>query len=331
MRYLPVAIVLLASPGLTFAQRSRPTPPQPAQFEIGRHTFFDFGPPFDFYEIFVVRPSTAGATIERITLTPAADECIAPAKFETASASLAKSVPELLGANPCTIPEKDLRRELKRCKRCVVFSGADVAMQVQCGPQARLIRSAILDRDMFDPAAKTPEQTSWTMQVLQRLDQTVGPGVVDKPIFSMPAKDERPAAGSASVAEQELGMGKYDPLFPTTAEKASELYHAARKPPVRQSVELVSSSPVAPEAFIPPEYPPLAKMAHVHGPVSFSVDLDDAGGTTNLVFESGPKLLYEAVRQAVIRWKFPKDAFGAQIHATIGFGLNCPQSNSAQH
>jgi hypothetical protein len=330
MRSTVVMIAICVSSTVAFAQKP-PLGPPPVQFEIGRRTFFDFGPPFNFYELFVVRPGAAGTTIERITLTPAADECIAPAKFETATASVAESVSELLGANPCSISEKSLRRELKRCKKCLVFSGADVTMQVQCGTQVRLIRSAVLDRDMFDPAAKTPENTSWTVQVLQRLDQAVGPGVMSKPMFSIPTKDEPPSESSISPVEQELDIGKYDALFPATADKASELYHAARTPPVQHTVELVSSSPVAPEVFIPPEYPPLAKITRTRGPVSFTVDVDAAGGTTNLVFESGSKLLYEAVRQAVVRWKFPKDVFGSQIQATIGFGLNCPQSTSTQH
>lgn len=38
---------------------------------IGIYTFFDFGPPFDFYEIMIVRPAENGVSIERMTLTPA--------------------------------------------------------------------------------------------------------------------------------------------------------------------------------------------------------------------------------------------------------------------
>jgi hypothetical protein len=84
-----------------------------------------------------------------------------PARLETASATLQQSLAELLGSkNPCAIPEKDLKREIKRCKKCSVFSGSKVTMQVTCGGAARLIRSDILDRDMFDAAAHTPENTA---------------------------------------------------------------------------------------------------------------------------------------------------------------------------
>src|SRR5271170_2518782 len=159
------AVLVLSS--ATFGQANGAISAPPDQFEIGRHTFFDFGPPSDYYELFVVHPTVNGTSIERITLTPPVDSCTRQAKLEVASASINESIAALLGStNPCAIPEKELRRELKRCKKCLTFSGADVALQVQCGTQARIIRSDILDKDMFDPAPNTPEHTSWTMQLL---------------------------------------------------------------------------------------------------------------------------------------------------------------------
>jgi hypothetical protein len=38
-------------------------------------------------------------------------------------------------------------------------TGADVTMQVSCGGQSRRIRIDILNRDMSDPHAGTPEHT----------------------------------------------------------------------------------------------------------------------------------------------------------------------------
>jgi|SRR5580658_104027 hypothetical protein len=152
---IPCAVLVLSS--AAFGQTHSAAPAPPDQFEIGRHTFFDFGPPSDYYELFVVRPTVNGTSIERITLTPSVDSCTRQAKLEVASASINESIAALLGStNPCAIPEKELRRELKRCKKCLVFSGADVAMEVECGGQSRVIRSDILDKDMFDPAANTP-------------------------------------------------------------------------------------------------------------------------------------------------------------------------------
>jgi hypothetical protein len=300
--------------------------PVPNQFLIGRHTFFDFGPPTDFYELFVVRPAASGSSIERITLIPPGNVCIAPAKVGAVSGSINETTAELLGsANPCMIPEKELRRELKRCKNCLVFSGAEVVMQVRCGAQTRLIRSHILDRDMFDATTKTPQHTSWTMRLLQRMDSAVGPGVIDtQRLFPVPEANEPSASSSDSGILGEVSAGKYDALFQGAPDKLSDLYRASQIPLLPPKVQLVSSMPLQPDVFIEPVYPPIARMAHIEGRLAFKFVIDSDGGATNLAFESGHPLLRGVVTEAVNRWRFPKDSTGQQIEATIEFRLNCP-------
>jgi hypothetical protein len=68
----------------------------PHNFEIGVRTFFDFGPPFDYYDIFLVKENQTGIAVERITLTPAGDDCFAPATVEKAAAR-AEAMQELHG------------------------------------------------------------------------------------------------------------------------------------------------------------------------------------------------------------------------------------------
>jgi hypothetical protein len=251
-----LAILCLACPAL--AQERGSTTEKPAQFVFGIHTFFDFGPPFDFYEILIVHSAENGASIERMTLTPAGDVCFSPAKYETATGSLTDTVPELLGkTDPCKIPEKELLRERKRCKKCMVFSGSKVAMQVQCGNQTRIIRSDILDRDMFDPAAQTPEHTSWTMQLLENLNKSLGPGVMDKPMFEITKAEEVLDKSSDPKILKLLETGKYDELFQGAPDKPSDLYRAAQKRQPAPTVKLLNSLPIAPESFPLPEYPPL--------------------------------------------------------------------------
>jgi TonB family protein len=315
------SILIISLPALSRGKRSAPAPPD--RFEIGRLTFFDFGPPFDFYELLLVRPAANGTSIERITLTPAGDACTQPATIETASASISEPVAVLFGStNPCAIPEKELRRELKRCKKCLVFSGADVAMQVQCGNQTRIIRSDILDKDMFDPAANTPEHTSWTMQLLARLDHAVGPGVMERPIFLVGDKAE-PSIGSESEVLRDVGLGKYDGLFQRTTVKPSDVYRAAQNRPPPPSVRLASSSPAQPDLVVLPKYPPLARQAHIEGSVTFTVEVGPDGSPASFTLLKGHPVLSGAVKEAVSGWKFPKETTPQLIQATIEFGLNC--------
>lgn len=325
MRWCLVFWTVLVASIPALATDRHPDSPPPNQFEIGRHTFFDFGPPHDFYDVFAVRPAANGSSIERITFTPPGDACLQPAKVEIRSASVSESVATLLGAvNPCTIPEKELRRELKRCKKCLVFSGAYIAMQVQCGNRVRTIRSDILDKDMFDKAANTPEHTSWTMRLLTRLDQAAGPGVMEQPMFAMPGDAEAPKDPMPSEIAGEIGSGKYDGLFEGAPDKPSDLYLASQKPRPAPTVRLLSSSPAQPELFVQPAYPPLAKLAHVEGSVSFKVGVNPDGSTKDFAVDSGHPLLREVVRQAVAGWKFPKGSAGQQVQATIEFKVNCP-------
>jgi hypothetical protein len=310
--------------GSALAQEPHLNSIEPTEFQIARRTFFDFGPPFDYYELFLVRPTASGASVERITLTPPSDSCSASAKLETASKSLGESVGALLGqSNPCNIPEKELRRELKRCKKCLVFSGAIVVMQVQCGSHTRLIRADILDKDLFDPAPNTPEHTSWTMALLSKLDQAVGPGVMEKPMFAIPDQEKATSPSADSVALRDLGLGKYDALFSGAPDKPSDLYRAAQIPPPVSTVRLTSSSPLAPELFVAPPYPPIARLAHVEGIVSFKMEIAPNGEANNLTLLSGHPMLWPAVKDAATRWRFSKDAAGQQVQAIIEFALNC--------
>lgn len=147
LRWLSIFGVLIVS--LPAFGRDRAHVSEPInQFEIGRRTFYDFGPPFDFYEIYLVSAKAEASSVERITLTPPGGSCMQPAKIETAAVSVNEPLEALLdGENPCIIPEKDVRRELKRCKKCLVSSGAVTTMQLQCGTQDRVIRSNVLDKD----------------------------------------------------------------------------------------------------------------------------------------------------------------------------------------
>jgi hypothetical protein len=326
MRVSIVICALAILCGAGSPQERQLSPGAPDQFLIGRHTFIDVGPPNDFYEIFLVAPTANGALVDKITLTPVTDVCFRPATVELKSASIAESPAKLLGTqNPCAIPEKELRSELKRCKNCLVFSGANVAMQVQCGNQIRTIRSNILDKDMFDPKPNTPEHTSWTMQLLARLDQPFGPGVLDKPIMPTVVEEEPPLKDAqSSPLLLDLSAGKYDALFKDAPDRPSDLYRAAQIRPAIPSVHLQSSTPFQPIEPVLPKYPPIARAAHVEGAITFKIAVDEKGSVRDVIFDSGPGLLRGAVKDAVSSWSFSEEAFNQHVQATVDFSLNCP-------
>jgi TonB family protein len=308
----------------TFAEDGQTVPSLPDRFLIARHTFIDVGPPNDFYEIISVRGTGSGTTIERVTLTPVGDACIQSPTVEMVSSAIPGTVSVVLeGRNPCVIPEKALRKELKRRKEGLVFSGAEISMHVQCGRKEHIIRADVLDRDMFDPKAATPENTSWTMRLLTRLDKVFPSGVLDRPMFSVSTEPTRVTAPNADAARA-LGSGEYDRLFAGAPDRPSDLYRASQIPPPAPEVLLRSSEPFPPQKFVLPGYPPIARLARIEGAVVVTFQVDASGRVTNTQFESGHPMFRPTVTNAVSEWKFPKEAAGHRIKATIDFRANCP-------
>lgn len=327
-RCLRVAVIL----GSAFPVIVAPATPQarklqrplPEQFVIGRRTFFDIGPPFEFYEIFSVhRTANNGASVERIQVTPPGEVCTRPASVEVSFASTAGSVGDLLGGmNPCTIPEKDLRRELKRCKRCLIFSGADVVMQVGCGGEGRRIRMDVLDRDMFEPHPVTPERTSWTMALLNRLDKLLGSAVMDRPVFTL-SEISPLRKPEAQPLLKDLEDGKLDGLFDRGSYRPSELFRQAQIPLAKPNVEVTSTLPFLPVTYEAPQYSPLARAAHVEGQVTLTLMVKPDGHVASASFLSGNPILQSAVAAGVAQWTFPAEAAGQEVHVAITFKMNC--------
>jgi TonB family protein len=309
----------------TFAKDAQTVSSAPDRFLVARHTFIDVGPPNDFYEIISVRgTSTNGTTVERLTLTPAGDACIKPPTVEMATSNVPDPISVVLeGRNPCSIPGKALQKELKRRKQGLVFSGAEISLHVQCGRKERIIRADVLDRDMFDPNVATPDNTSWTMRLLTRLDKVFPSGVGDRPMFDSSAEPSRATTLNADTARA-LASGEYDHLFAGAPDRPSDLYRASQTPPPSPDVRLLSSEPFQPEKFVLPGYPPIARLARIEGTVVVTFQVDANGGVTDAQFDSGHPMLRQTVTNAVGQWRFPKEAADHQIKATIDFKTNCP-------
>ena len=281
----------------------------PDSLVIARHTFFDTGPPFDFYELIQAKSDGYGLAVERVLVTPPGQACMQPATVESENAKLHETMADMLaGKNPCTIPEKELHHELKRCKHRLTFSGVNVTMQVSCGGKERQLRMDILDRDLFDPKPQTPENTSWTMAFLSELDKTLGPGAMDKPMFSI-GSAERPRVPDTELVRA-IRDGHFDELFDKEHTVSKVVLDADKPLPPPPSVEIESVAPSAPISPQLPIYPPIAKAARVEGLVTVTFDVSAEGKVQNIVIVDGPKMAALGVEDAVIGWSFPQSAWG---------------------
>lgn len=316
-----IGILLTATTAAPIAQQ------QLDQFVIARHSYVDFGPPFDFYELYFVRMNGTGALIRRITLIPHGASCLAPARVEASSGSMNESPSELLTPiSPCTLRSSALRAEVKpRGRQILVFSGERVAIQVRCGNKTKIFRDEILEQEMLSEPSGGGRAPG-VQGVLQALDASVGPGILQtEKMFSLPeAPGTRPGEPGDAEDLRDVAAGKYDRLFKDAPDKASDLYRQAQIPPLDPIIHLASSLPVQPQVFVSPSYPVIARMAHVGGVVAFTADVGPDGSLNHTVIVSGPPLLRNAALSAIANWRYPSGIGGQKIEASIEFQPNCP-------
>jgi hypothetical protein len=306
------------------AQKRKSQEPFPVEVVIGRDSYIDVGPPFNYYDLTFLRSEGERTDVERISLTPPTDQCYPRAEIAITHVSLSESLSSVLqGTNPCTIPEKVLKAERKRRNEGLVFSGMNVSIQVECTAGVHVMRADILDRDIFDAHPNTPRYTAWSRTLFDKLDQATGDHPWAKPIFSV--SEAAPAAPPPpqSVALQAIANGKFDSIFSDSPDRLSALYRIAQKVPHKPFIELTSSEPIRPTEYVDPVYPPTAKAAHVQGLVEFHLTIASNGLGMDIAIDSGPRMLWQAVSDAAAKWKFPADGSGKIVHGTVRFGLNC--------
>jgi protein TonB len=75
-----------------------------------------------------------------------------------------------------------------------------------------------------------------------------------------------------------------------------------------------------------PEYPTLARQAHIQGQVQIDAVLDEQGNVVEMKIVSGPPLLYQAALDALRKWKYEPtylndQPIAVQMIVTITFVL----------
>ena len=122
-----------------------------------------------------------------------------------------------------------------------------------------------------------------------------------------------------------IGRGEFDSLFDKGTHRLSELLRAAHdaKPWPGPTVELAASAPFKPLSYDLPKYGPLAMAARLGGEVTFTLEVTPEGGVANPNIVSGNPLFRGSVLSAVGGWKFPLEAAGTEIRATLKFETNC--------
>jgi hypothetical protein len=321
-RLLFLLVLFCLLPSFSSGDQRKSAPPD--KIVIARDIYFDFGPPFDYYEIISIKENSNGLAIDRALITPPSNTCFELPHVETTAVTIPSSMAALLdGRNPCDIPEKDLLKEKKRCKNCLNFSGVRVMMQVSCGAKQRIMRMDVLDRDLFDKHPDTPKNTSWTMGVMSQLDKALGPGAMEKPAFGNLAPQESAKPDMNLDIVKKLREGIFDNLF-ASKKTISSYVTDAGKSITNTSVAFSEAVPLTPLDAPLPNYPPIAKAAHVEGTIKVDFDVTPEGNVRNISFpEQGLMVLRDSTSAAIAKWIFPPSAETHHEHGAITFRLNC--------
>jgi hypothetical protein len=167
------------------------------------------------------------------------------------------------------------------------------------------------------------------MNVLSQLDDALGPGALDKPIFSMPPSDQPISAAQSSNLSilEGLKNGYYDSYF-NSDKKLSELYRESIDVTLPPSIELLSATPETPTSKKMPTYPPIAKAAHVEGVIEATFDVSPTGTPENITIPVGPEMFRKVTTDAISQWSFPPSSEVRQEHLKIAFKLNCNKPTS---
>jgi hypothetical protein len=322
-RYFTIAIFLFFYCFQASAQGPKPQPSFPDQFVLGVYGQSDFGPPFMHYELYVVRSSPGGASLEHIVITPEGQRCIRPARIERATGTIKMSAAALMdNRNPCDLAEEDVKREIVHCTTTCPppLGGGLYVMRAQCGSAIRTVPLNARGEDIFRPYVGTPKRPLSIIELLLRLDSVVGP-LTQVQLTSLDSGKQQPESATASVQTiLDLKSGKYDDL----SGKPSDLYRSIERSieASKAEVELESFWPIQPEKYTLPIFPRDAKKDSIDS-VSFALKLDADGKVIQQTFFSGQSLFQQAVQEAAAGWQFPKGAAERTTSGRIDFGV-CP-------
>lgn len=280
---------------------------------IGNASYFDFGPPFTFYNVYVLRQDGPNTSIDLLSLTPPAGQCNEQTTFQHSRVVARKTLASLLEHDPCTITDRQIVKESKR-KRGLQFSGALISMRISCGGKERVIPMQFLEEDLFSDRPHPPKGVSWALELMQRLSDE---------FKSQPSSKEEQSGVTQTLAE-----GGYDNLYARPAHVLSRLYAESKLPVKSSEVTLVSSS-VQPGVTILPGYPPIARAAHVEGDIVLHGIVGEDGHLTNVSRIKGAELLERTSISALQKWLFQATDANKSVDVTLSFALNCSTTQRA--
>jgi TonB-like protein len=257
-----------------------------------------------------VKPDGGDLVVRYILVVPAGTGCWEDTKIVAVSTRLPDTAMSAItgGLNVCAIEEASLSRTLRafpRTQGMSVFAGDRFAIVASCGADTRVIAlPPDWELDMVRLKGKRPKIAAlWT------LEKTIGTRAFGPFRFLDVVPSELAArlqpAGDGILAE--LKSGRFDPGLASIAQRSFRddvaKLHSDSDPP-EFSVTLANAARVQLDRYVEPQYPPIAKQAHLSGAVELELRSSPATGEMEQVTViSGNALLAMAATEAAQRWR----------------------------
>ncbi len=334
LRALLSVLLLLCCPIPTIARTPRAkNANSPRSFYAVREFFSDLISASD-EEILDVEPQGKDVRVQLFQISSATQFCGGSLLRVVERTLPNTTVQKIVGTKVCSITGQDVAAALKSAKPKAIegiFESASIALVLQCGT-----RQDVLDfpyPELVDVRAL--HRNSPRVDALWDLYYKIRRHVFGKyfSFYNFSPAQEKESEELGVKLLPELISGKYDAAFDQNAcggKKCEPNYLAwelsgYKIPTTRDlsTVELVNASSLHLASYEAPQYPQIAKMAHIFGDVHLRIIPDaQTGAVKEVQFVSGNQLLRRSAMDAAKKWSFsPGSESGAPIEAVLKFSL----------
>jgi hypothetical protein len=303
-------------------------PPNVSDFYIVSVGFSDSLPGWR-HSILEVRPDGGDLLVRYIRVVPASAYCGRSAKIVATATRLQNTSVRSItdGVNLCAIDPPALNHTILKFQTLgtIAFAGDRYTIVAKCGRDTRVIRLADDWKiDMARLKRKHPR-----IAVLWTLEKMVG----NRAFGPFPSIDVVPSEMAARLQPAgedvlaEMKSCQFDAGFVPRSFKDDVAALRSTSDPPEFSVKLANADHFAFDHYVDPQYPPLAKQAHMSGTVELELASNPTTGKTeHATVVSGNPLLTQAAKESAQQWRFApgSDAARHTTRVVLEFVCACP-------
>ncbi len=277
------------------------------------------------WRILEVRPDGAGGSTVRFARIAAIDSaCPRQKVVQAKQVRVEERKPESLleTANPCAVTPATLKQAIHDFSiQADVFESVRFGIVATCGKEKRVLRLPFPEKVDLDamrqeePAVAALWDLAHGVARIAFHDQDV--------FFGVTAEQDLELQLTGSVMAKDIRGGRFDAGFQKQNGAAAMAGYTGPRPAPDHTPRLVGGDAIRLAAWVPPEYPSMARHVQAQGTVELLLRVDPATGEVREVrTETGHPLLKPPAAKAAQQWRFEPGS-AEQIKAVLDFHFHC--------